>query len=80
MVKPIVISSSRGLVQKKLPKQSDDLNASTFSLEKSILDDKTTLCRKHKKEELTDIHQEAVSISLHLCKNCDAPFSFQFHP
>ena len=61
MEKPVVILSSKGLVQKKLPKHDDDLNASTFSLEKSILDDKKTSCRKCKKEELNDIHHKAVS-------------------
>ena len=56
MVKPVVISARQGIVQKKLPKRDDDLNSSTFSLEKSIMEDKRTTCRKLKKEELTDVY------------------------
>ncbi len=49
MEKPVVILSSKGLVQKKLPKHDDDLNALTFSLEKSILDDKKNFMQKMQK-------------------------------
>ena len=61
MVKPVVISTKQGLVQKKLPKQDGDLDLSSCSLERSIIDDKKTVCRKCKKDELNGLHQETVS-------------------
>ncbi len=60
MVKPVVISSKSGMVQKKLPKHNSSLNTSSSSLEQSILDKRTTSVKKRKKETLNDIHTEAV--------------------
>ena len=62
MVKPVVISARSGLVKKKLPKRDSDLDSSSCSLERSIIEDKKSSCRKRKKEDLTDVHHEAVCV------------------